>query len=68
MRVSREVSEDLVWSTKRGFSIDDPFLVFQTGPQIPKAGRVAKFAELTIELQFTGVERLLQEGEKLAAK
>ena len=68
MRVSREVSEDLVWSAKRGFSIDDPFLVFQTGPQILKADRVAMFAELTLELQFTGIERLLQEGEKLAAK
>lgn len=68
MGVSRQIPEDLVWSAKRRFCIDYPFLLFQREQPISETGRVSEVAELAVKVEYACVESFFQEREKFAAK
>lgn len=68
MGVSRQIAEDLVWSAKRRFGIDYPFLLFQRAQPISETDRVSEVAELAVKVEFACVESFFQEREKFAAE
>ena len=60
MRIAADVIQDLLWTGKRGFSVDAPFGLLQRSDEAAKLLRVVKFFEGAEELKFAGVESLLE--------
>ena len=68
MSVAAHVVEDLLWTAKRGFGIDDPFGLLQWSQVGTKFAGILEFFQRSGEPEFAGVESLFQLLEKQPAE
>jgi hypothetical protein len=68
MRVSGQITKDLLGSAKRTFRVDNPVRGNCRVQQLLESRRLSEFGALTKKLQLTGGKSLLQKINELSAK
>jgi hypothetical protein len=68
VRVSRQILQDVLWTSKRRLGVNDPVFVAERGYELRETDWMCEFSNASMEHKAVRRESFLQKSEKLATK